>query len=84
MLAYRIYYSRLLCNLFTHHAIYFVLILPQLCFSLVAHWLACIWFVIAEREKFHNENEWDIGKLAQQYHKVARVMSIPYNQTGLS
>lgn len=39
-----------------------ILTLLMLCFSLVAHWLACIWFVIAEKEQFGNDIDYDIGK----------------------
>lgn len=39
-----------------------ILTLLMICFSLVAHWLACVWFVIAERERYVNELDWDIGK----------------------
>ncbi|KAE8747516.1 hypothetical protein FOCC_FOCC005677, partial [Frankliniella occidentalis] len=30
-------------------------------FTLLAHWLACVWFVIAERERAMNRKEWDLG-----------------------
>lgn len=39
-----------------------ILTLLMLCFSLVAHWLACIWYVIAEKERLVNDQDWDIGK----------------------
>lgn len=39
-----------------------ILTLLMLCFSLVAHWLACVWFVIAEKEQTVNDIDWDIGK----------------------
>lgn len=39
-----------------------ILTLLMLCFSLVAHWLACVWYVIAEREQIGNDIDWDIGK----------------------
>lgn len=35
----------------------------MLCFTLVAHWLACIWYVIAEKEQIVNDIDWDIGML---------------------
>lgn len=38
-----------------------ILTLLMLLFSLVAHWLACIWYVIAEKENMMNDNGWDIG-----------------------
>ncbi|XP_054740009.1 potassium voltage-gated channel subfamily H member 8 [Anastrepha obliqua] len=39
-----------------------ILTLLMLCFSLVAHWLACIWYVIAEKEYMMNDSGWDIGE----------------------
>lgn len=39
-----------------------ILTLLMLSFSLVAHWLACIWYVIAEKEKNLHDIDWDIGK----------------------
>ncbi|XP_063359627.1 potassium voltage-gated channel subfamily H member 8 isoform X2 [Cydia amplana] len=39
-----------------------ILTLLMLSFSLVAHWLACIWFIIAEKEIENHRNEsWDLG-----------------------
>ncbi|CAH2086601.1 unnamed protein product [Euphydryas editha] len=39
-----------------------ILTLSMLSFTLVAHWLACIWFIIAEKEIEHHKNEnWDLG-----------------------
>ncbi|XP_045491140.1 potassium voltage-gated channel subfamily H member 8-like isoform X5 [Colias croceus] len=39
-----------------------ILTLLMLSFTLVAHWLACIWFIIAEKEIEHHKNEsWDLG-----------------------
>lgn len=40
-----------------------ILTLLMLWFSLVAHWLACIWYVIAEKERTGNDSDWDIGML---------------------
>lgn len=41
-----------------------ILTLLMLSFTLVAHWLACIWFIIAEKEIEHHRNEsWDLGKM---------------------
>lgn len=39
-----------------------ILTLLMLCFSLVAHWLACVWFVIAEKELELHDSDWDIGE----------------------
>ncbi|CRL03811.1 CLUMA_CG016538, isoform A [Clunio marinus] len=33
----------------------------EVCFSLVAHWLACVWYVIAEKERLYNDQEFDVG-----------------------
>ncbi|XP_039292753.1 potassium voltage-gated channel subfamily H member 8 isoform X2 [Nilaparvata lugens] len=38
-----------------------ILTLLMLSFTLVAHWLACIWFVIAEKERSRYDNKWDLG-----------------------
>ncbi|XP_013186595.2 potassium voltage-gated channel subfamily H member 8 isoform X6 [Amyelois transitella] len=39
-----------------------ILTLLMLSFTLLAHWLACIWFIIAEKEIEHHRNEvWDLG-----------------------
>lgn len=34
----------------------------MLFFIVVAHWLACIWYVIAEKERLRNDKDWDLGK----------------------
>lgn len=38
-----------------------ILTLLMLCFSLVAHWLACIWFVLAEKKQIGSDSDWEIG-----------------------
>ncbi|XP_058835391.1 potassium voltage-gated channel subfamily H member 8 isoform X2 [Topomyia yanbarensis] len=50
-----------------------ILTLLMLCFSLVAHWLACVWFVIAEKERLVNDVDWDIGWI----HTLAERLKIP-------
>uniref|UniRef100_A0A182PVF6 Potassium voltage-gated channel subfamily H member 8 n=1 Tax=Anopheles epiroticus TaxID=199890 RepID=A0A182PVF6_9DIPT len=50
-----------------------ILTLLMLCFSLVAHWLACVWFVIAEKERLINDADWDIGWI----HTLAERLKIP-------
>ncbi|XP_058059832.1 potassium voltage-gated channel subfamily H member 8 [Anopheles bellator] len=50
-----------------------ILTLLMLCFSLVAHWLACVWYVIAEKERLINDAEWDIGWI----HTLAERLKIP-------
>lgn len=39
-----------------------ILTLLMLMFSLVAHWLACIWYVIAVEEIEYNPIDWNVGK----------------------
>ncbi|XP_052893381.1 potassium voltage-gated channel subfamily H member 8 [Anopheles moucheti] len=50
-----------------------ILTLLMLCFSLVAHWLACVWYVIAEKERLINDADWDIGWI----HMLAERLKIP-------
>ncbi|XP_055314848.1 potassium voltage-gated channel subfamily H member 8 isoform X2 [Sitodiplosis mosellana] len=50
-----------------------ILTLLMLCFSLVAHWLACIWYVIAEKSQIDNDIDWDIGWM----HTLAERLKIP-------
>ncbi|CAH1399208.1 unnamed protein product [Nezara viridula] len=38
-----------------------ILTLLMLSFTLLAHWLACIWFVIAEKERARHAEDWDLG-----------------------
>ncbi|XP_025832214.1 potassium voltage-gated channel subfamily H member 8-like [Agrilus planipennis] len=38
-----------------------ILTLLMLSFTLVAHWLACIWYVIADKEIEKNDYTWDLG-----------------------
>ncbi|XP_072743339.1 voltage-gated delayed rectifier potassium channel KCNH8 isoform X2 [Anoplolepis gracilipes] len=38
-----------------------ILTMLMLFFILVAHWLACIWYVIAEKERLRNDKDWDLG-----------------------
>ena len=46
-----------------------ILTMLMLSFTIVAHWLACIWYVIAERERTRNEKDWDLGKMEETYIK---------------
>ena len=41
---------------------YIILTLLMLMFSLVAHWLACIWYVIAVEEIEINDKDWDVSE----------------------
>ncbi|XP_017477608.1 PREDICTED: potassium voltage-gated channel subfamily H member 8-like [Rhagoletis zephyria] len=50
-----------------------ILTLLMLCFSLVAHWLACIWYIIAEKEYMMNDSGWDIGWM----HALSERLKIP-------
>ncbi|XP_012142915.1 eag-like K[+] channel isoform X6 [Megachile rotundata] len=52
-----------------------ILTMLMLFFILVAHWLACIWFVIAEKERLRNDNEWDLGWI----HTLAERLKISVN-----
>ncbi|XP_026679954.1 uncharacterized protein LOC103509972, partial [Diaphorina citri] len=38
-----------------------ILTLLMLSFTLVAHWLACLWFVIADYERNRYRQDWDLG-----------------------
>ncbi|KYN08699.1 Potassium voltage-gated channel subfamily H member 8 [Cyphomyrmex costatus] len=38
-----------------------ILTMLMLFFVVVAHWLACIWYVIAEKERLRNDKDWDLG-----------------------
>ncbi|XP_055619058.1 potassium voltage-gated channel subfamily H member 8 isoform X2 [Toxorhynchites rutilus septentrionalis] len=57
-----------------------ILTLLMLCFSLVAHWLACIWYVIAEKERLVNDVDWDIGWI----HTLAERLKIPVTNVSHS
>ncbi|XP_044012585.1 potassium voltage-gated channel subfamily H member 8 isoform X2 [Aphidius gifuensis] len=50
-----------------------ILTLLMLSFSLVAHWLACIWYVIADKERLNNDKEWNLGWI----HTLAERLRIP-------
>lgn len=49
---------------------YIILTLLMLIFSLLAHWCACIWYVIALKEIEINPPEWRIGWLHQLADKI--------------
>ncbi|BES95559.1 PAC [Nesidiocoris tenuis] len=38
-----------------------ILTLLMFSFTLMAHWLACIWYVIAEKERARHASDWDLG-----------------------
>lgn len=41
-----------------------ILTLLMLLFTLVAHWFACIWYVIAESERRLHGRTWDLGNVS--------------------
>uniref|UniRef100_A0AAR2IPL6 Voltage-gated delayed rectifier potassium channel KCNH4 n=1 Tax=Pygocentrus nattereri TaxID=42514 RepID=A0AAR2IPL6_PYGNA len=52
-----------------------VLTLLMSMFALLAHWMACIWYVIGRKEMERNHsNDWDIGWL----HELGRRLETPY------
>ncbi|XP_033219889.1 potassium voltage-gated channel subfamily H member 8 [Belonocnema kinseyi] len=50
-----------------------ILALLMISFTLVAHWLACIWYVIAEKERSRNDKDWNLGWI----HILAERLKIP-------
>ncbi|XP_011498400.1 PREDICTED: potassium voltage-gated channel subfamily H member 8 [Ceratosolen solmsi marchali] len=50
-----------------------ILTLLMLFFTLVAHWLACIWYIIAEKERLRHEKDWDLGWI----HALADRLKMP-------
>ncbi|KAJ8676492.1 hypothetical protein QAD02_012279 [Eretmocerus hayati] len=50
-----------------------ILTLLMLFFTLVAHWLACIWYVIAEKERLRHDKDWDLGWI----HALADRLKMP-------
>ncbi|XP_026329499.1 potassium voltage-gated channel subfamily H member 8-like isoform X4 [Hyposmocoma kahamanoa] len=57
-----------------------ILTLLMLSFTLVAHWLACIWFIIAEKEidVHNNEEQWDLGWM----HNLAERLKMPVHNVS--
>ncbi|XP_012214777.1 potassium voltage-gated channel subfamily H member 8 isoform X1 [Linepithema humile] len=49
-----------------------ILTMLMLFFILVAHWLACIWYVIAEKERLRNDKDWELGWI----HSLAEKLKI--------
>ena len=45
-----------------------VLALLMSTFALIAHWLACIWYVIGSEEIQTNPPSWKIGKIIVTFH----------------
>uniref|UniRef100_T1KB18 Cyclic nucleotide-binding domain-containing protein n=1 Tax=Tetranychus urticae TaxID=32264 RepID=T1KB18_TETUR len=50
---------------------YIILTLLMLLFSLVAHWLACIWYVIGVEEIEHNDGSWTTGWIPQLSNRLS-------------
>uniref|UniRef100_A0A4W4GMT9 Voltage-gated delayed rectifier potassium channel KCNH4 n=1 Tax=Electrophorus electricus TaxID=8005 RepID=A0A4W4GMT9_ELEEL len=56
-----------------------VLTLLMSMFALLAHWMACIWYIIGRQEMERNNNDWDIGWL----HELGKRLETPYvNRTA--
>lgn len=58
-----------------------ILTLLMLMFSLVAHWMACVWYVIALEEIEANPINWDVGKKEIRIHYLNNInfVLIPNN-----
>ncbi|KAM6900027.1 voltage-gated delayed rectifier potassium channel KCNH8 [Xenentodon cancila] len=52
-----------------------VLTLLMSVFALLAHWMACIWYIIGKMEMTANTGDWDIGWL----HELGRRLESPYH-----
>ncbi|CAB1350714.1 unnamed protein product [Coregonus sp. 'balchen'] len=55
-----------------------VLTLLMSMFALLAHWMACIWYVIGKKEMEANAYSWDIGWL----HELGKRLESPYDPLG--
>ncbi|XP_028284367.1 potassium voltage-gated channel subfamily H member 8 [Parambassis ranga] len=55
-----------------------VLTLLMSMFALLAHWMACIWYIIGKMEMDANASNWDIGWL----HELGKRLESPYNVLG--
>ncbi|XP_051927537.1 potassium voltage-gated channel subfamily H member 8 isoform X1 [Hippocampus zosterae] len=55
-----------------------VLTLLMSMFALLAHWMACIWYIIGKMEMEANSYNWDIGWL----HELAKRLESPYYPLG--
>ncbi|PBC27890.1 Potassium voltage-gated channel subfamily H member [Apis cerana cerana] len=61
-----------------------ILTMLMLFFILVAHWLACIWFVIAEKERLRNDNDWDLALMhAVVFGNVTAIIQRIYSRRSL-
>ncbi|XP_022254138.1 potassium voltage-gated channel subfamily H member 8-like [Limulus polyphemus] len=58
-----------------------ILTLLMLMFSLIAHWMACVWYVIALEEIDVNPIQWDVGWLHQLSNKLGHDL-VNYTDTA--
>ncbi|KAK9957785.1 hypothetical protein ABG768_012002 [Culter alburnus] len=56
-----------------------VLTLLMSMFALLAHWMACIWYIIGKKEVESNADTWDIGWL----HELGKRLESPYEEVGM-
>uniref|UniRef100_A0A8C6TYQ7 Voltage-gated inwardly rectifying potassium channel KCNH3 n=1 Tax=Neogobius melanostomus TaxID=47308 RepID=A0A8C6TYQ7_9GOBI len=57
-----------------------VLTLLMSMFALLAHWMACIWYIIGKMEMEANPYNWDIGWL----HELGKRLEAPYYSLGVN
>uniref|UniRef100_A0A672SP25 Voltage-gated delayed rectifier potassium channel KCNH4 n=1 Tax=Sinocyclocheilus grahami TaxID=75366 RepID=A0A672SP25_SINGR len=55
-----------------------VLTLLMSMFALLAHWMACIWYIIGKKEVESNADTWDIGWL----HELGKRLESPYEEVS--
>ncbi|XP_030004020.1 potassium voltage-gated channel subfamily H member 8 [Sphaeramia orbicularis] len=55
-----------------------VLTLLMSMFAMVAHWMACIWYIIGKKEMDSNADNWEIGWL----HELGKRLEAPYFTIG--
>lgn len=59
-----------------------VLTLLMSMFALLAHWMACIWYIIGKMEMEANSYNWDIGESIMLLHQ--KVQNHPSNTRSLT
>ncbi|XP_061885257.1 potassium voltage-gated channel subfamily H member 8 [Entelurus aequoreus] len=62
---------------YSHHSTVVLTLLMSM-FALLAHWMACIWYIIGKMEMEANAYNWDIGWL----HELAKRLESPYFAIG--
>ncbi|XP_064205231.1 potassium voltage-gated channel subfamily H member 8 isoform X1 [Anguilla rostrata] len=62
---------------YSHHSTVVLTLLMSM-FALLAHWMACIWYVIGKKEIELNAKNWDIGWL----HELEKRLQSPYGGGG--